>query len=267
MWNSAIDRLTKFVKKNGNALVPAEYSDEGFPLGCWVSNRRAEKENLTYHEINELDSLGFIWSAVDERWEKGFTHLKTFFNREGHVLVPQAHVESGYKLGSWVSVQRVNREHLSREKTARLEKLGFSWNKIDAAWNFGFEKFIHYMSEVNEGMPAAQLVYRGFKLGQWVGIQRRSHRKGKLSPERVSLLENAGFVFDVPESQWQTAFQRVIRYKNCHGNSRVPNNYIDDDGFALGAWVKRHRLGKLQLSPEHIQKLESIGFEWESRKN
>jgi hypothetical protein len=41
--------------------------------------------------------------------------------------VPQLHVEGKYRLGKWVSTQRKNRNEMSAERKARLNKLGFVW--------------------------------------------------------------------------------------------------------------------------------------------
>ena len=50
-----------------------------------------------------LDAIGFVWDALESRWEEGFAALKTFKAREGHCLVPADHVEGTFKLGQWVS--------------------------------------------------------------------------------------------------------------------------------------------------------------------
>ena len=52
------------------------------------------------------------WSKSNtERWESGFAALGKFRAREGHCCPSQNHLERGFKLGQWVSVQRY-RKHL-----------------------------------------------------------------------------------------------------------------------------------------------------------
>jgi hypothetical protein len=43
--------------------------------------------------------------------------------REGYALVPDAHKEGDYALGSWVRTQRAQHSKITPERTARLEAL------------------------------------------------------------------------------------------------------------------------------------------------
>jgi hypothetical protein len=47
--------------------------------------------------------------------------------------------------------------------------------------------------------PGNQLVYNGFKLGQWVAVQRTMHRAGQIPTEREARLENL--------PGWTTSFE------------------------------------------------------------
>jgi hypothetical protein len=75
-----------------------------------------------------LNEVGFIWNAVNERWEQAFKLLQVFKEREGHCKVPNNHIEGQHKLGSWVSNQRTKKLELSSERKARLDELGFAWS-------------------------------------------------------------------------------------------------------------------------------------------
>ena len=85
-----------------------------------------------------LDAIGFVWNPLDEAWEEGFAALTTFKTREGHCLVPQNHVEGTFKLGTWVSNQRANRDKTSAERRRRLDAIGFVWDTRESAWEEGF---------------------------------------------------------------------------------------------------------------------------------
>jgi hypothetical protein len=53
-----------------------------------------------------------------------------FVNREGHTRVPQRFIESGYRLGQWVNIQRTvhAKGKLSPDRATRLEALpGWVW--------------------------------------------------------------------------------------------------------------------------------------------
>jgi hypothetical protein len=53
-----------------------------------------------------LGALRFVWDPHGAPWEEGFRFLEIFRQREGHCRVPQSHREQGYRLGTWIGVQR-----------------------------------------------------------------------------------------------------------------------------------------------------------------
>merc|ERR1711924_236848 len=60
-------------------------------------------------------------------------------------------------------------------------------------------------------------------------------------------------------------------YQKEHGDTRVPQSYVDNSGYKLGQWVhnQRSRLPKMKVSvvrEVRIEKLNSIQFEWEKPK-
>jgi hypothetical protein len=63
----------------------------------------------------------------EEAWERGFAALKKFKAREGHCQVLQSHLEGPFKLGQWVSVQRVFKGKIANRKR-RLDAIGFVWD-------------------------------------------------------------------------------------------------------------------------------------------
>jgi hypothetical protein len=73
--------------------------------------------------------------------------------------------------------------------------------------------------------------------------------------------------------KWNEMFNRLDEYKAEHGNCLVPQNYKTDG--RLGRWVhyqrvefwmlKQKKSGKITQS--RIDKLDSIGFEWDPQKS
>jgi hypothetical protein len=80
--------------------------------------------------------------------EQGFIHLKLFKEREGHCRVPQPYQENGFRLGSWVSVQRGNKGTLSADRRERLDKLGFVWNPLEVGWEEGYAYLKRFVDRV-----------------------------------------------------------------------------------------------------------------------
>ena len=126
-WEKGYLHLKVYKARKGDCRVPVHHIENGFRLGNWVNNQRANKDELSEERRQRLDELGFVWNPLAEDWDKGFLHLKAYKEREGDCLVPQSHKENGFNLGNWVNWQRTSAESLPRERMQRLDELGFVW--------------------------------------------------------------------------------------------------------------------------------------------
>lgn len=117
------------------------------------------------------------------------------------------------------------------------------------------------------------------QLARWVKRQRRQYKlmqAGKTStmtPARVQILEQVGFVWDSHEVGWREKVQELDQYRSQHGDCLVPSSYRDNP--QLATWVKcQRRQYKLYwegkpagMNPERIAELDRVGFCWEIRPN
>jgi hypothetical protein len=109
-------------------VLVAEGKEDGFTLGRWVSKQRTNKANISSDRIDRLEALGFVWDAREAAWEEAVEVLRQFHAREGHSKVPAAYEVDGFRLGTWVSNRRKEKDTLSPERLERLEALGFVWD-------------------------------------------------------------------------------------------------------------------------------------------
>jgi hypothetical protein len=99
--------------------------------------------------------------------------LKDFAERKGHCRVPKSYkTEDGYRLGSWVSNQRVTKDKMDIDRRKRLEALpDWSWNVWSEKWEQGFSHLQEFCKQKAHCRVSSS--YRtddGYKLGQWVSI-------------------------------------------------------------------------------------------------
>ncbi|MGW6695810.1 hypothetical protein ACWF62_18800 [Rhodococcus sp. NPDC054953] len=67
---------------------------EGRLLGRWITFQRKSHDKLTVEQWERLDGLpGWSWDARKDSWDRKFSLLQQFQQREGHGLVPQGHIE------------------------------------------------------------------------------------------------------------------------------------------------------------------------------
>ena len=192
-WEKGFAALAKFKARKGHCRVPWRHTEGKFKLGQWVAQQRKAKDRIPSKYRKRLNAIGYVWDGHEHAWEEGFAALTKFKACNGHCRVPRYHIENGYKLGQWVSVQRLNRDTLSVERRKRLDAIGFVWDGRKHYWEKGFIALAKF--KAREGYcPVPSLhIENEFKLGQWVTTKRRS--KANLPSEHKLQLDKIGFVW------------------------------------------------------------------------
>jgi hypothetical protein len=110
-------------------------------------------------------------------------------------------------------------------------------------------------------------------LARWVSEQRRLRGKGRLTPDRVRLLEALGFEWAgarslkaARSSTWAGLCRRLHDYKKRRGTCDVPARFPED--LALGRWVAAQRTLRRSggLSRDRVHRLNALGFSWSLRR-
>jgi len=268
-WEEGFRSLERFRQREGHCLAPHSYRDpaSGYRLGQWVSVQRRTRETMSPDHRQRLDALGFVWDPYADRWEEGFGYLERYHKENGDYLMPHSYRDpiSGYRLGSWVTNQRTAQNTMPPERRQRLDALGFVWDMLAVQWEEGFRYLERYRKD--NGDALVPKTYRdpasGYRLGQWVSVQRKD--KETLSPERRQRLDALDFVWDPFSVQWEEGFGYLERYHKENGDALVPKTYRDPaSGYRLGQWVAVQRRNKDTMSPERRQRLEALGFAWNS---
>lgn len=129
-----------------------------------------------------LNEINFNWDPFGTKWEKQFNELKSFFKKNGHSL-PNT---NDSEMGRWVCAQRRLRknENLEKDRIKLLNSLDFVWDISEKLWNDKLNELKEFKGsydQLNKDKPL---------LNNWVKHQRQYFKKGKLSKERIKLLES-----------------------------------------------------------------------------
>lgn len=195
LWDRRFEELKHWRQEHGTCIVP---KSEGV-LGRWTAKQRelAKARKLTASRYRLLQSVGFVWDATAAAWEMQYQALQVFVREHGHACVPSAYPS----LGTWVGKMRGKRRRgeLEEDKARRLEAVGFVWDPANADWMALYEELKSFREE-NGHCSVPFNVPRLEKLCWWCSTQRQAFKKGKLSSERISYLENLGFVWRPQEA-------------------------------------------------------------------
>ena len=293
-WDIMYEKAKAYYEKYGDLEIPRDYfTEDGFSLGTWIETQRAlfrgsfskPGYSLTQVQIDKLSAIGMRWQSLWEvSWEKYYESAKRYVEKHGDLLPNYQYVDDeGINLGNWISSQRRARKYgsskwfLNEERISRLDELGMVWNVFDYQWEENYAAAVRYHKEHGDlDVPIKYVDSSGFRLGHWLANLRtkRKNDANALTDEQISRLDALGMIWeDRLDKQWNDAFKALCDYYDKYHSLKVPRDYKTENGLILQMWLgtrrRRYKTGK--LSEERIEKLKSIGFEfemtdtWESR--
>ncbi|PYK19450.1 MAG: hypothetical protein DME55_04750, partial [Verrucomicrobia bacterium] len=267
-WEEMFSALQGYKRAHEHCDVPIGWV-ENRQLACWVNVQRRMKRQgkISEDRCTRLNQLGFTWEVSDDKWEELYSSLVAYQKAHGDCEVPRVWQEN-LRLGVWVHTLRKQKRgkqkrlgELSKEQIERLDDLGFEWKPHTFAWEKMFKALTDY--KIIHGNCNVPLSWRGnTKLGIWVSHQRRRYNSGLLDEAKARRLEKLGLVLKPAEERWERYFATLVEYQNTFGNCKVPQDWHRNP--PLGRWVgqQRFRRSTGKLSAERIQRLNSIGFNW-----
>lgn len=138
-------------------------------------------------------------------------------------------------------------------------------------WEQGLAALRAYLGAHGHAQPPTRLVVvDGYELGRWVSHQRDRHRAGTITPEQVAALEALpGWSWGrTQQSRFEEGLAHLLTYVDQHGTAAVTRDHTTEDGFALGAWVKRRRQSEVdgEIRTEWAATLQALpGWYWTQR--
>jgi superfamily II DNA or RNA helicase len=277
-WDFWYGLTLQFKDHFGDPNSPIRYSTpEGYNLGGWQNNQRFyyKKGKMSQDKFQRLDDIGFTWGPLDDQFEKGINETLKYKNETGDANAPMRYKTlEGYRLGKWQSHQRdsYKKGKISQDRIQKLEAIGFRWDTgnitpVRLEWDFWYDLTLKYKDEY--GNPNTAQKYQtpdGYKLGQWQAHIQGSYRKGMLSQDRIQKLEAIGFVWGKFDEMFERGFRETVKYMEQTGDAKAQARYKTPEGYNLGFWQNKQRLlfqrGRLPF--DRIQKLEAIGFRWDT---
>lgn len=197
---------------------------------------------------------------VSQPWEFWFGLLQRYVDQNGDARVLQTHSIDGFRLGTWVTIQRSRRskDQLSAERRELLERLpGWSWDTKADQWEAGFRHLEAYRAEHGTSAVRDDFVSDDdYRLGKWVGKQRSKWRV--LPADRKQRLHALpGWTLDARTTLWDESFAALSAYVEQNGHANPPRGLAVND-IDLESWVRRQRRTWKQLTDDRRERLATL---------
>ena len=255
-WREMFAALKDYRCANGDCNVPSQYPKKQ-QLATWVTTQRAKQSKLSKERFKCLDSIGFLWAPTEALWEEMFTKLVEYKRLNGSCHVPRGY-QADPSLAGWVQKQRTGRNTLTKERTQRLESIGFDFTPHQTSWQRMLARLADYNRKVGH---CAVRPIDDPDLSHWVLTQRTKRKQ--LSIEQIRCLDELGFLWNPIQQAWNQLFDLLCEYKALNGNCNVPQRWPQNQ--KLANWCSNQRAFKRRgkLTKERTRRLDSIGFIFE----
>jgi ribosomal protein S18 len=249
VWDENLEKVRTYIEEN-NALPKSTMPF----IGAWCNNQRDsyKKGTLSEERIKRLETLpGWKWALLEDTWDESFEELKALVKEHGSIPIAKKST-----IGNWCYKQRKHHRdgNLSRERVGLLDSVpGWYWGEnYETKWKDNFEQFLKFVNENGGRFPEGPL-------SVWRENQRKVKKAGKLSQERIALLESIpGWAWESHRA-WEDRLAELREYVEKH--MEFPSQR---DG-SLGIWCNNQRTAKKRngLSQDRAVLLETIpGWKW-----
>jgi len=194
--------------------------------------------------------------------------LEAFRVAHWHLYVPTHYrCADGFQLGRWVMRRRAEkrRGRLHPRYEALDAVPGWDWESVDGRLLDGLLRLEAYVERYGTAwVPLRHVCDDGFRLGVWVRNQRNGPKRHPWLTEILERMPGWRTRRRAWESVQQRAadrlmdaeiLRRVEAFQAAHGTTQVPRGYVCEDGFRLGAVLRRRRA---HVSRRHAELLRAI---------
>ena len=135
-------------------------------------------------------------------------------------------------------------------------------------WEHKFTIATAYYKEFGHLNVPDKFLYKGINLGNWIYLQRKNYREGKLNSNQIERLNAINMVWDVLEEDWERKYALAKRFYEANGSLLIPVTQQYENTY-LGKWISHQRqsFAKGKLSQTKIERLEEIGMIWDVSKS
>lgn len=219
----------------------------------------------TEHYLRHI-TVKIIQSAVSP-WIVRYEQARRFYEQYGHLRVPAQAPAPWSGLDTWIRDVRAGKYGvLTEQQRSSLNEIGMQWDPLGDLFDAGLDACRRFRERYGHlNVPSQYVDEEGFRTGSWVRARREDRRVRGMPADRVAALDELGMVWEGAfESRFRAGMEACRQYYESHGNLNVPSQYVNEDGYRLGKWVKRARALRREgkLTQQQILELDELGMKW-----
>lgn len=232
--NQFKSELEKCFKEESESL---EISGDSKDKIIDISEFTIYDESLDFKEF--LSRLGDI--LIDD-WNDMYNRLVEYKNKYGDCNIKQNYTDK--KLYNWVRIQReyYKLNTINSDRMKKLREIDFVFNPYEEKWNDLFERLRKYKEKNNNiDIPYKFITEDGYGLYDWVSKQRKDYKQGKLTENKIKMLNSLDF-------NWSKVKSYKSQYHIC--NLLEQNNMtridlgklLDVPSNTVYSWIKKNNI-------------------------
>ncbi len=204
LWNDMYTLAVNYYNKYHHLLIPVYYeTEDNKKLGVWIRNQRKSyvKGDLSLERINALEAIGMTWKVNETKWNLMYEELKNYYDKYHTLTISKTYQPTSVtneELKIWLNVQRKNYRRetiLTSSQRQKLKALGIERDNAKEYWVSMYNLAFNYYQKNQHLTITHPQTAEEKSLYTWLRNQRYSYRQGKLSMERIELLNALNFIW------------------------------------------------------------------------
>ena len=217
-WQNNYNNLKIFLEKEQRWPSSSASDPLEIKLSNWCATQKITRKNTPKTKQNKgriklLDDIGFNWYTYNKRrsWKESFNLVRDYYNNTGRWPAHTRDQEES-RLAKWCSKMRAYKNGkdtsvtLTPRQIKKLTDLGFDWSdsqssngrspeRLEKIWIERYHEFSEFITN-EKRYPRSRTGTESEKeesLYSWWMRMGYLRRRGKLSSERIQLLDRIGF--------------------------------------------------------------------------
>ena len=269
IWNLQLEKWIAIYKKlSRKPSCNSKNSDEK-SAGNWqqIQRQNYKKNKLSEERIKILNETpNWTWEEED-KWSLQLERWIAMYKKLGRKPSSGSKNLDEKLAGSWQNNQRTNYKKgtLSQEYIKILNETP-NWTWEDDSWNLQLENWVAMYKKLDRKPSHGSRDPDEKKVGSWQNWQRQYYRNGKLSQERIKILnETSNWTWE-EDDPWPIQYKKWIAI--YHKLGKKPSTHSkDSDEKQTASWQnwQRQHYQQGKLSKERIEILNNTpNWTWSS---